>query len=400
MSSADVATQDFARGFVDNHFNQAVGFAHGEGFAIGSEQSLVGHEIKSLLGTLSLGQAHHCQFWRGEHCTWHYVELYAALFAQDVAQGMETLCRGSMCQHALAVDVTYGEYAGNAGFEVGVGDYAARSDFDAELLNTVGNHWTAANCHEGFFALHRAFFAFGVISYAQRAVGGFSYAFNGCRSNDFDTLAREQTAQALGNVFVERRQDFFAELNHCDFDTKRVEHRGKLHAYHTAAYYAETCRQCLHGQSVVARHAEVGALNGQSLGRGACGYDYAGGCESVGADRYGIFSADFGLAFYHGDLSACQKRCYALTQLLNDALLALESLGVLKLHISCGDAKLRGLAEQIENLGIAAEGLGGYAATVEACAAKLVALNHGDLELVACSLGGHFVATGTCAYYY
>ena len=84
--------------------------------------------------------------------------------------------------------------------------------------------------------------------------------------------------------------------------------------------------------------------------------------------------------------------------MLNDSLFALKHGCIVKGHLSGLHAPHLGFAHQVDDLGIAAKGLGGDATAVQAGATHLVTLDNGDIQSVGCGIGSGLVTARPCAY--
>ena len=106
-----------------------------------------------------------------------------------------------------------------------------------------------------------------------------------------------------------------------------------------------------------------------------------------------------GLALDGGDAGSAHEHLHAFAQLLDDSFLAFKHGCVVKGHLAGLYAPNLGLAHQVDDLGIAAQGLGGDTATVQASTTHLVALDDGDGQAVCSSIGSGLITARTGTYY-
>ena len=105
-----------------------------------------------------------------------------------------------------------------------------------------------------------------------------------------------------------------------------------------------------------------------------------------------------GFALDQSDERIVEQHGHALAQLGHDLFLAVVGCLVVDGESSGGDAILVGLLEQVDDLGVAAQGLGGDATAVEARASQVGSLDDGNLELATGGRCGGLIAAGASPY--
>ena len=115
-------------------------------------------------------------------------------------------------------------------------------------------------------------------------------------------------------------------------------------------------------------------------------------------DNNGVSVLKAGLALDGSNTGSAHEHLHTLAQLLNDSLFALKHRCIVKSHLAGLHAPHLGFTHQVDDLGIAAKGLGGDTAAVQAGASHLVTLDDGDVQAVSGSISCGLVTARPCAY--
>ena len=107
MSAIGMTAEDFARRG-NKEFQQAFGFAHSEGLAIGAPKGFLALVVDALFLQLILCWSHASSLWLGKDGCWHDIEADAIRLAQNLIDSMNGLHLSSMGEHLTAISVANG----------------------------------------------------------------------------------------------------------------------------------------------------------------------------------------------------------------------------------------------------------------------------------------------------
>ena len=309
-------------------------------------------------------------------------------------QGALSLCTGSVGKHHATVHVTDGINTGHVSHHVVVHLDAATAHGNANSVQTLRQHGLTSYRHEHLLAGHALGLALELIGNGITVLA-LGDAVDGSAGDDFYAALAQDGLQALGHVLVERGQDFLAVLDDGHLDTKRAEYGGKLHADDATTHDAQALGQRLHCQDVVTGHGQVSALDGKAAGSRSGSDDDVLGLVFLAVDNNGVGVLENGLALDGSDAGSTHEHFHAFAQLLHDSLFALKHGSIVKSHLTGLHAPLFGLAHQVDDLGVAAQGLSGNATAVQASAAHLVTLDDGNGQAVCSSIGSGLITART-----
>ena len=104
--------------FIEDEFDHAVRFAHGECFSIGAEKAFTRFDVPSPLFAGSFGESHTRGFGLGEDGGRNEVETNLIGRLGDVVEGALPLEGGRMSQLAEAVDIAHGINTRHVGLQI------------------------------------------------------------------------------------------------------------------------------------------------------------------------------------------------------------------------------------------------------------------------------------------
>ncbi len=210
-----------------------------------------------------------------------------------------------------------------------------------------------------------------------------------------------------GDLGVLQGRHAVQELDDGDLHTVVVQDVGELDADGTGARDDDRLRQVLGEDLILVGHHPRTALGaGQQLGRGSGGDDAVLEADGPGVavaagDLEGVRVEEGAAAVQLGDLVLLHQVVDALDPAVGDLAAAAERLPVVEGHLPVDpDAEgLRLVGEDVRQLGVAQQGLGGDAAHVQAHAAPVPLLDDRDALAQLCGADGGDVAAGPGAEY-
>ena len=115
-------------------------------------------------------------------------------------------------------------------------------------------------------------------------------------------------------------------------------------------------------------------------------------------DNNGVGVLQAGLTLDGSDAGSAHKHLHTLAQLLHDSLFALKHGCIVKGHLTGLHAPYLGFAHQVDDLGVAAKGLGGDTTAVQTGTSHLVTLDDGYIQAVSGSIGCGLVTARSGTY--
>ena len=189
-----------------------------------------------------------------------------------------------------------------------------------------------------------------------------------------------------GDLFVLDRDESGQRLEDRHRRPVRGIDVGELDPDGTGADDDQRLRCALLSHGAVGRDHEllVDRDAGQRFGLGARGQDHRARLDGVGPalalDLHHPGARERAASRHQRDLVLPEEELDALGHAIGDAAAALDGLGVIGLEALHPDPEVTGALEQMDDLGIAEQGLGGDAAPVQTHPAGTIVLDRGDAQ--------------------